>query len=103
MAKPGEGSTITKATVEAALRDATRGVQWEHPDPACPGLSLRARGRITWSFRGPRLGGRNRRWTLGDHTVSPDEARDRAARVRRLIKQGFNPGPALTEMQTGLR
>ncbi len=62
MAKPAAGTHITKDTIDAALRDAAPGLHWYHPDPECRGLSLRANGRsITWSFRGPRLGGKNRR------------------------------------------
>ena len=88
MAKPKAGTNITQATIESALKDAGRGVCWEHPDPGCAGLSLRVTGTVTWSFRGPRLAGKNRRWTVGDHTVDREAARDRAHEVRRLIRSG---------------
>ncbi|MBX9830221.1 MAG: Arm DNA-binding domain-containing protein [Xanthobacteraceae bacterium] len=102
MAKPKAGTNITQATVEAAQKDAAKGVSWEHPDPGCAGLSLRVAGTVTWSFRGPRLAGKNRRWTVGDHTVDRETARDRAHEVRRLIRSGLDPSGRLREMITGI-
>jgi integrase len=58
---------------------------------------------VTWSFRGPRLGGKNRRWTVGDHSVAPPEARQRAWQVRTRISQGLDPKALLTELLTGLK
>lgn len=104
MARPNKGTRITKATVDAAVRDAQAKMSWEYPDPECAGLSLRVRGKaVTWSFRGPRLGGKNRRWYLGGHTVTPKDARQRASQVRMRIRQGLDPTPLLTEILTGLK
>jgi hypothetical protein len=104
MARPSKGTRITKATVDAAVRDAQAKMSWEYPDPECAGLSLRVRGKaVTWSFRGPRLGGKNRRWYLGGHTVTPKDARQRASQVRMRIRQGLDPTPLLTEILTGLK
>jgi hypothetical protein len=58
---------------------------------------------VTWSFRGPRLGGKNRRWTVGDQSVAPPEARQRAWQVRKRISQGLDPTGLLTELLTGLK
>jgi len=103
MTKPGPETRITAATVAAAFRDARLGVEWEHPDPECPGLTLRVRGyKVSWSFRGPRLAGKNRRWYIGDHLVAPKDARQRAWQVRTLIGQGLDPTTALTELVTGV-
>jgi hypothetical protein len=103
MTKPTKDSRITSATVEAAKRDADAGLEWEHPDPECKGLSLRVRGRgVSWNFRGPRLAGKNRRWTLGDHRVSPKEARRRAWAVRGRIQQGLDPTSLVTALVTGV-
>lgn len=103
MTKPTKDSRITVATVEAAFRDARLGGEWEHPDPECPGLTLRVRGsKVSWSFRGPRLGGKNPRWGLGDHLVAPKDARQRAWQVRTLIGQGLDPSTTITELVTGV-
>jgi Arm DNA-binding domain len=103
MTKPTKDSRITNATVEAAKRDADAELDWQHPDPECKGLSLRVRGRgVSWTFRGPRLAGQNRRWTLGDHRVSPKEARRRAWAVRGRIQQGLDPTSLVTALVTGV-
>jgi hypothetical protein len=103
MTKPTKDSRITNATVEAAKRDADAGLDWQHPGPECKGLSLRVRGRgVSWTFRGPRLAGQNRRWTLGDHRVSPKEARQRAWAVRGRIQQGLDPTSLVTALVTGV-
>jgi hypothetical protein len=103
MTKPTPKSRITHATIEAAVRDARNGIEWEHPDPQCPGLSLRVRGGgVSWNFRGPRSGGKNRRWSLGAHTVSPKDARQRAWAVRSYIARGLDPSLMLTELVTGV-
>ncbi|OYX80770.1 MAG: hypothetical protein B7Y77_00115, partial [Bradyrhizobium sp. 35-63-5] len=104
MPRPEAGSRITQATVDAAIRDAAKKVNYEHPDPECKGLSLRVAGKgVTWSFRGPRLGGKNRRWTLGDQTTAPKEARSRAWAVRSRVEQGIDPQPLVIEFLTGLK
>lgn len=103
MTRPTPDSRITAATVEAAFRDARLGGSWEHPDPECPGLTLRVRGaKVSWTFRGPRLGGKNRRWYIGDHLVTPKDARQRAWAVRTRIGQGLDPSMMLTELVTGV-
>ena len=103
MTKPTNDSRITSATVEAAKRDADAGLDWQHPDPECKGLALRVRGRgVSWTFRGPRLAGQNRRWTLGDHRVSPKEARQRAWAVRGRLQQGLDPTSLVTALVTGV-
>jgi hypothetical protein len=103
MTKPTKDSRITSSTVEAAKRDADAGLDWQHPDPECKGLSLRVRGRgVSWTFRGPRLAGKNRRWTLGDHRVSPKQARQRAWAVRGRIQKGLDPTSLVTALVTGV-
>ena len=103
MTKPLPKTRITAATVEAAFRDARAGLDWEHPDPECPGLTLRVRGgKVSWSFRGPRLGGKNPRWNLGDHLVTPKDARQRAWQVRTQIVQGLDPTMLVTSLVTGV-
>jgi hypothetical protein len=102
MPRPAPGTTITEPSVTAAVKAAAAGEVWEYPDPACPGLTLRVRGRVTWTFRGPRLGGKNRRFVIGDHTTMPKKARRRAAEVRRLVQQGFDPRPTIVAWLTGV-
>ena len=102
MTKPSPDTRITHATVEAAMRDARNGIEWEHRDPECTGLILRARGgAVSWNFRGPRSGGKHQRWMLGAHTVSPRDARQRAWAVRTYIQRGIDPTTMLTELVTG--
>ncbi len=103
MAKPKAGTNITGDTIDMALRDMERGVYWEYPDKGCAGLSLRVTGTsVQWSFRGPRVAGKNTRWAIGDHTVDREKARDRAHEVRRLIRGGMDPTGRLREMTTGI-
>ena len=49
--------SVTKATVEAALRDARSGETYDRHDPGCKGLMLRVRsGAVVWSVA--RFGGK---------------------------------------------
>jgi hypothetical protein len=103
MAKPKAGTNITGETVDMALRDMERGITWEYADKGCAGLSLRVTGSsVHWSFRGPRLAGKNPRWVVGDHTVDREKARERAHEVRRIIRGGMDPTIRLREMTTGI-
>jgi hypothetical protein len=55
-------SSITKTTVDNALRDAKNGAGYDLNDPGCKGLWLRVSPRVvTWSFRA-RFNKKNRRW-----------------------------------------
>ncbi len=103
MAKPDKGTRITQATVDAAVRDARAGVHYDHPDPECKGLGLRVGGKVVWSFRGPRLGGKNPRFMIGDHTTPPKLARERAWKVRARVTAGLDPSPLINEWLTGLK
>jgi integrase len=102
MPKPVRETRITDATMKMAVRDARDDLEWEHRDPECKGLMLRVRGRlVSWTFRG-RIGGKQRRWALGDHTVAPPDARQRAWAVRGRVQQGLDPDPLVTALVTGI-
>jgi hypothetical protein len=46
------GAKITSKTVEAAVKDAVGGKQYDVTDPQCPGLQLRVRGgAVSWAVR----------------------------------------------------
>ena len=50
-------SSVTRATVEKALRDAVNGAVYDLNDPGCKGLILRVSPRaVRWTFRA-RFGG----------------------------------------------
>src|SRR4051794_28682196 len=102
-------SSVTRATVEKALRDAKNGAVYDLIDPGCKGLCLRVSPRaVTWTIRA-RFRKKNMRWTIGRalaepprgcdpgvremwsaQHVSADEARRRGHRVRDMIESGID-------------
>jgi integrase len=104
MTKSDPATTITKATLQAALRDAMAGADYVRRDPACPGLELRVRyHKVSWTIRcRMNKGGKQRRFDLGDGNVLPEEARRRGQKVKDLARQGLDPTGAIVEMKTGV-
>jgi integrase len=97
-----DSSTITKATVRAAARRAFLGEVGDTPDPACPGLMLRMRGKkVSWSYRG-KLGRKQKRWSLGGENVDPQTARDRCWQVKTCLKRRIDPSQMVTAWLTGI-
>lgn len=96
-------TSITNATVKAALKRAAAGETFEIPDAACPGLTLRCRGgELTWSIRG-RVGIKRRRWNLGaPPEVSPTVARERGWRVKEILRVGGDPTYEIRAIVTGI-
>jgi hypothetical protein len=93
---------ITSKTVEAAVRDAAEGQQYDLTDPQCPGLQLRVRGgAVSWAVRA-RLHGTQRRWIVGGADSKPDVARDRAGEVKGWCRRGVDPEKLVTEFATGI-
>jgi hypothetical protein len=56
---------------------------------------------VSWTIRW-NLSDFYRRWTIGDHTVLPDEARRRAWHVKSCCQQSVDPTPQITEWITGV-
>jgi len=95
-------TSITGKTVEAAVKRAAKGAQEEILDAACKGLTLRLRGgAVTWTIR-PLWAGKRKRYVLGDHTVPPDTARERALTVKRWCREGADPTREVVQWNTGV-
>lgn len=102
MAETTPRVSLTAKAVESALKRAVAGQAFEIKDGACRGLSLRGRaGRVSWTIRWE-LADFYRRWTIGDHTVLPAEARRRAWYVKSCCQQSDDPTPQITEWITGV-
>lgn len=121
MSQRTQATTVTRATVDKALRDASNGAVYDLIDPGCKGLCLRVRPQsVLWTFRA-RFGGKNKRWTIGRaiaepprgclpevremwaaQHVSADEARRRGHRVRDMIEHGADPTMRINEWLTGV-
>ncbi len=95
-------TAITKTTVLHALREAEAGRKFERKDHEV-GLVLRCQGRsVRWSVK-LSLGGRERRWDLGDATLhEPDWYRALAREVRALCKVGVNPEDFIRRKTSGV-
>lgn len=97
--KPKE---ITAKMVKAALRNRKKGERAELTDGRCKGLQFRvSEDCAIWTVRA-RLQGDQRRWTIGNSDLSPDEARDRAGEVRAWCRRGSNPDKLVTQYMTGI-
>ena len=102
MSKMTPKPSITAKTVEAAVKRAAKGSTEEILDAACRGLALRLRGgAVTWTIR-PLWDGTRKRFVLGDHTLPPDTARERALIVKRWCREGINPTPQVVQWNTGV-
>lgn len=93
-------TTITKTTVIHAVREAEAGRKFERKDHEV-GLVLRCQGRsVRWSVK-LSLGGKERRWDLGDAKLhEPDWYRALARDARELCKKGIDPAD-LIRSKTG--
>lgn len=97
--KPKE---ITAKMVKAALQSRRKGERTELTDGRCKGLQFRvSEDSAIWTVRA-RLRGDQRRWTIGNSDLSPDEARDRAGEVRAWCRRGSNPDKLVTQYMTGI-
>jgi hypothetical protein len=116
-----QASSVTRTTVEKALRDAKNGAVYDLIDPGCKGLCMRvAGGSVLWTQRA-RFAGKNRRWTIGRaipepprgclpevremwaaQHVSVDEARRRGHRIRDMVENGADPTLKAKEWMTGV-
>lgn len=102
MSKMTPKPSITAKTVEAAVKRAAKGSTEEILDAACRGLALRLRGgAVTWTIR-PLWDGTRKRFILGDHTLPPDTARERALIVKRWCREGIDPTPQVVQWNTGV-
>ncbi len=96
MSKITPRPSLTAKSVENALARARAGEIGEIKDGQCKGLSLRLSG-------GRMFGDTYKRWTIGDHTVLPDEARRRAWHLKSCCKHGMDPQRQVIEWMTGVR
>jgi Arm DNA-binding domain len=102
MSKMTPKTSISGKTVEAAVKRAAKGAVEEILDAACKGLTLRLRGgAVSWTIR-PEWDGKRKRFILGDHTVEPDTARERALTVKRCCRNGVDPTKQVVEWATGM-
>lgn len=98
----GKRTTITAATVRAAVRDAAAGRDYVRRDTVVGGLELQVRyGKVSWSLR-TRLFGAQKRYKLGHEDVATEVARMRAIKVKDLCKSGIDPKRTIVEMLTGV-
>lgn len=95
-------ASITDDTLKKAIRDAAAGLTYDRRDPACPGLTLRVRGRkVSWTVR-TRLDGEQKRYFIGDASIDPKTARRRATQVKQWCEDGNRPDKLIKEFLTGV-
>ncbi|WP_051380419.1 Arm DNA-binding domain-containing protein [Bradyrhizobium sp. WSM1743] len=100
--KEKKAKEITAKTVKAALQNREKGKRTELTDSRCKGLQFRVtEDTAIWTVRA-RLFGKQRRWTIGNSDVSPDDARERAGEVRAWCRRGSNPDKLVTQYMTGI-
>jgi hypothetical protein len=100
--KEKKAKEITAKTIKAALQNREKGKRTELTDARCKGLQFRVtEDSAMWTVRA-RLQGKQRRWTIGNSDVSPDDARERAGEVRAWCRRGSNPDKLVTQYMTGI-
>lgn len=100
--RPQDVPSITADSLKKAIADAAAGMKYDRRDPACPGLTLRVRGRkVSWTVR-TRLDGEQKRYYIGDATVDPKTARRRANQVKQWCEDGNRPDKLIKEFLTGV-
>lgn len=84
------------------IRDHKKGTRIEITDAKCQGLQFRLTDDAAiWTVRA-RLFDKQRRWTIGNSDVSPEDARERAGEVRAWCRRGSNPDKLVTQYMTGI-
>ncbi|MCP3385984.1 integrase arm-type DNA-binding domain-containing protein [Bradyrhizobium sp. CCGUVB4N] len=93
---------ITVKIVKERIRDHKEGTRTELTDTKSRGLQFRVTDDAAiWTVR-TRLFDKQRRWTIGNSDVSPDEARERAGEVRAWCRRGSDPAKLITQYITGI-
>lgn len=93
---------ITAKKVKKLIRDHKKGTRIEITDAKCQGLQFRLTDDAAiWTVRA-RLFDKQRRWTIGNSDVSPEDARERAGEVRAWCRRGSNPDKLVTQYMTGI-
>jgi hypothetical protein len=96
---------ITQPTIRKALSDHRAGLTLDITDRKADGLQLRVRPTsCRWSVRGT-LHGTQHRYDLGAVTEGEDalaETRQRAGRVREMLRAGMNPDQQVAAWLTGV-
>lgn len=100
--KQKTAEVIDAKKVKKLIRDHAEGKRTELTDAKGQGLQFRITDDAAiWTVRA-RLFGKQRRWTIGNAEVSPEEARERAGEVRAWCRRGSDPEKLVTQYMTGI-